>query len=967
MKLVGHKNNTIFSGAVFLFSCLFMLIVIGTPSSDLNSNILETHKSSLKLPAFGAWNGFNNHYIVLECLNLVSIDSQYSINIFDQENSLIGQEIISIDRLGVVHTILNKYKVQNSYGTIEISNVDDGLPQLHCNIVTYKISEDGTDEVEYATSMLVGKTLAGKTYGVANSMNPQQGTDVPVQNWLSVYNSGDLPFSATIRVRNLLGEIIEDEAHRIEMLDSGSRVDIQLLASVGQGLGQYVIEPDNTSQEYGAFLSRYGQDTNSKKFNFSIVFQSSSGLVNSGLLPVSTMGPAIDWAEIINIEPYPIDVKLEIFSSDSLLLKSLVVTLPAFSQYHEYLNQYIGEYNVGSFRAQSLNNGKMLVQSLYYGHPPDNLDQISWAYGSMAKGAISYVNSAEIPINTYLDAPNWIKLLNASTDPIDIALEITSDTGESISLSQDVFSLVGTIDIPLHTEVGPNFIGKAVVKSINQDNLFGIEAIRVYSEAPALNTVDSKSGSAGANARSLNNAIGTILALALPGSATSETLTHKECNINGSCENIDGAGSNQCEDFNDCFHRECDHIGFCTKTIGSGADQCNKDSECVHKDCGESGTGGFCQNVVGKGSDRCTNNNDCLHFGCAGVFCRTLAGPGDDQCSDNSECRHKGCNADGACTYLPDGGKDECSDNSECGHKECSLSGYCIQVSGIGKDSCSKNDECGYQTCNEDSACERHVGKGESNCVSYKDCRHRECKAGFCKEMSGAGKNECTYNRECGHKACSEDGTCSRVEGVGKDECSEDFNCKHRECAADGTCKEVPGAGSDQCFRSAECSHKDCNTSSGYCEAFPGKGEDICTENSECGHRVCTTLSGLCAQAPGEGKDECSETDDCRYKKCDNRNYCTSAVGTLDDECSEHSECGHQECRDGICRQVAGRGKDQCSVTTICGHNECSDSGFCSLVAGAGKDQCSTNLECRSESPNSAISEIPYPTISESP
>lgn len=453
---------------IILILSLLTIIAIGIPGLR---KAQEEAIDGMSLPAIGAWNGFNDHMLVLECSNHSNKKANVELLLKDQENNIIGAEDLSIPPKGNLHTGLNKYPVNNAYGTLELNSSDKNAA-ISCRSITYRMNEDGV--VQYATSSSLGEILSGTSYGVYNSMNPDGNIQNPVYNWLTIYNPGETDFSANIILRSHDGTVLPDKQIIVKDLPPGRRMDYGVGHAEGQVVGIYEIIPEDSTEEYGAFLSRYSE-VSPGIFSFSMNIPSSTGMLDSGMVPASTMGPAINWAEIANISPETVSISLEVFNRSGELLFTTSKDLAPFSQLHEYLNAHIGELDVGFFRVQS--TGNVLVQSLYYGQDVSNPSSIQWAYNT--SGGFSDFAEATFPINTNLNAPNWLKVFGGSlSEPVSVELKIFSSDGSEVSIENEGKILVaGSLDVPLHQYTGPEFTGTLEIES---EKSIQAQVVRVF-------------------------------------------------------------------------------------------------------------------------------------------------------------------------------------------------------------------------------------------------------------------------------------------------------------------------------------------------------------------------------------------------------------------------------------------------------------------------------------------------------
>jgi hypothetical protein len=458
-----------FHYTAILFLLLFLtVLVIGIPGIRKHQ---EDAVEGMRLPAIGTWNGFNGHMLVLECSNHRKKKVEMEVVVKDQENNVIGVEELSILGEGTVHTILNKYSVSNAYGTLEIDSREKHAA-ISCRSITYRMNED--EEVQYATSTALGEILSGTSYGVYNSMNPDGNIRNPVYNWLTIYNPETTPFNGRVLLRSQDGTPLFDKQIFVSNLPPGGRMDYAVGHPDGQVVGIFEVIPEDSTKKYGAFLSRYSE-VSPGVFSFSMNIPSSRGMLDSGMVPASSMGPAINWAEVANISPESASITLEVFNRNAELLYSTSKTLSPYSQFHEFLNAHIGELNVGFFRVKS--TGKVLVQSLYYGQDVNDPLAIQWAYNTT--GGFPEFLEASFPVNTNLNAPNWLKVFGGTLlDPVPVTIRIFNTNGTEVSIENEGRVLVhGSADIPLHQYTGTQFSGKVVIKA---DQPVQAELVRVF-------------------------------------------------------------------------------------------------------------------------------------------------------------------------------------------------------------------------------------------------------------------------------------------------------------------------------------------------------------------------------------------------------------------------------------------------------------------------------------------------------
>ena len=438
------------------------------------------------LPARGVWNGFLGHYNAVECVNLTSRTIGLRLTVLSNQGGTVGQRDFDLPANGTHHVVLNEFSIGNAYGTFRLDarfGLNEG-PAVHCITAFYRLAPSGSaDPVEYAFALPLLRSTTEPTVGTFNSYHPGGGP-TPVRNWLSVVNLGTSNFAGNVEVYGQNGFPIPGAGIRIRAfeLPPGARIDLPL-GSGGQQAGLYRIRPDNEHSPYSAFLTRYSDEGG--RYTFAFPSLASVGACDSGLLPASTMDPAMNWVEIANGRNFATNATLEVRDRWGGLLHSRTVQLKAYAQQHLLLNDYIGDSNVGSFRVKcvpgSTADAGLFVQSLHYGHIAASRAAITWAYASQSRSAVA--REAErlvMPVNTFLSAANWVKAIDssASTSTFEVAL---NEAGGKTK-GRAAFSVFGrgALDFGAHELSGPNAVGIASVKSPTYSALLSAELLRVF-------------------------------------------------------------------------------------------------------------------------------------------------------------------------------------------------------------------------------------------------------------------------------------------------------------------------------------------------------------------------------------------------------------------------------------------------------------------------------------------------------
>lgn len=444
------------------------------------------YETSGGLPIRGFWNGYNSHQNVIECSNASSHNVSLSLALYDMNATLLDSLAFDLESGHSYHTVLDQNMTSNKYGTYLIqktSGDDDADAAVYCSIVIYRLADSNSDKaVEYVYSLPPMNSLTGTSSGIYNSMNPSYGSN-PVYNWLTVYNYGTENFSADVNVYSQSGVLDSTKSFSVSGLLPGERKDYPLGHQDGQIVGLYKIVPQDSSSPYVAFLTRYATDDNIN-FHFAFPLHAGQTSCSTKSTPVSTMDPATNWIEIANPSNSTQSIEVEMLSSDARVLYQDTLSIEPMSQYHIYVNQYLGERNLGIIRARCSNpDGEgFLMQSLYYGRLEAEDNAVEWACASQARDS-SVIETNEhllVPLNTYLETPNWTKISNLSGGEFQIKTTLFSREGESPTTLVPSLSLYGSLDIGIHEYSGYDFYGFGLFSSPDAGSQFSSEVIRVY-------------------------------------------------------------------------------------------------------------------------------------------------------------------------------------------------------------------------------------------------------------------------------------------------------------------------------------------------------------------------------------------------------------------------------------------------------------------------------------------------------
>ena len=471
LGLAGPRSR-FFSAAIFvlvLFT-LITLFAVGVPKRSHKSMPRNVFAQALALPATGVWSGFNRQVNVLECLNLSEEVAALLLEVDDYAGRVLGEKTVELGPFAVTHLILNEFGIEDNYGTFRIEAAEEKKqPKLHCQTLFYRDApgREGLPQVEYAFSIPVRDALTGVSGGMYNSINPDNSPELPVYNWLSLFNPGQGVFRARVEVFDQAGKLLQSSISAGIALLPGDRMDIALGHDQGRAAGIYRIVPDDLKQPYGAYLARYSP-RGADQFNYAFVLDASDGFNDSGPVSASTMGSALNWAEIGNLSASEEEVEVRVYLRDGALAHEETLRIPAHSQHHLYLNEYLGENNLGFFQVRSLSGrSSLLAQSLFYGRGSSPTGLVRWAYGTKPNGVLAGVSEVILSVNTFYNAANWLKLFALGSEPLKLALELRGLDGQEITSRFSSVLLRGSVDIPLHEDVGHDWAGTVAVRIVD--------------------------------------------------------------------------------------------------------------------------------------------------------------------------------------------------------------------------------------------------------------------------------------------------------------------------------------------------------------------------------------------------------------------------------------------------------------------------------------------------------------------
>ena len=443
-----------------------ILLLIGIP---LRSPELSYSQS----PRIGAWNRFLKQSVVVECWNDSDGPVAAELALRDSNGERLHTAALSLNAHGSVHYALDPHTSENSYGTFQLRIVE-GESRVNCQSNFYRFINGS---LEFSYSLPMSAPLNGTTFGLFNSYNPAPNS-APVANWLAVYNPGGTAFSADVVTFDQSGT--PAKVFPVRALAAFGRIDIPLGHPDGQRVGMYEIRPLIQDQPYAAYLARFAELPSSKLTAYTLLPSAGSGM--SSTLSVSTMNGADNWLEIANSSGNEISIAVTLKDQQGGELSTQLLKVAPKAQQHLFVNSVLGPEAIGRAdlrcRSSSCVHDSVVAQSLFYG---PGASGITWAYGSQALPDGASKNAVlSFSVNTFLEASNWLKMFNRTSQAENIPARLFGAEGQQLSFPQTV-SLAASHDLPLHETFGPDAIGSVSIDtSLNGLNA---EALRVYTGA----------------------------------------------------------------------------------------------------------------------------------------------------------------------------------------------------------------------------------------------------------------------------------------------------------------------------------------------------------------------------------------------------------------------------------------------------------------------------------------------------
>lgn len=479
----------------FLFFGAFFLI--GYPTSP------APEFTGLDLPASGTWTSLGRTTSI-ECMNLGRSPAYLVLTAYSEQGSILGSSLVDIPGFGTSRISLSEahgfFGLDGQRGSFRIQAREGNLapPAISCFTLTFR-EVDG--EILFMYSTTLTNAQFGEAFGIYNSINPNPSSDTPLINQLTVFNSGEQPFSALIEELDSAGGFTA--THFISLLLPNERTDLELGHPRGEVSGSYRILPLDPAQPYGSVLTRSADDN---RYAFSLA--SGRRTCDSGSLPIAPTDLAQTRTELINISGEDTEVVFEVFSEEGSLRHSEQVTLQPQSVAYLAPDSYLVQGGTGFYRISCQDvyaeDYRLVINNLRYGLTSDDQPDIIWAQASPARNYLRETGSLSppslwLPINTANTSDQRLHVIKASSTATLLDIAVFDNQGHEIATDLYATTLNNYLNISVQDQVGPYFTGALVISTHSGDSAVYAELERVLPEvqsgAPASSSSDEGSSS----------------------------------------------------------------------------------------------------------------------------------------------------------------------------------------------------------------------------------------------------------------------------------------------------------------------------------------------------------------------------------------------------------------------------------------------------------------------------------------
>ncbi len=393
-----------------------------------NPNDPGSFLSSLNSPVYALWNGFLQMYNIVELINTDSAAKDVTLSLYSINGDLEYSNSYTISANSQFDVILNNLPgfTADSYGLVvlEFTGDLDGR-------TSYYRTLDGWNSYEFSYSVPFENPLTGSTSVGFNTNQPSTNAaeaSYQVYNWLTITNLADSEKTFTINTYDMVGTLLETREVNVPALGRADLDGGHGLAGAGV-VGLHQIVPTDSSAQYIAQLMRYGSNATPgvapSAYNFAFPLSAKRANGQTQYMPISREFGEQTWVEISNSLATSTSITANFYDEDGTLEASDSYTLAPRQQIHLEGSAYLSSGEVGTVTVVPTEINSIVAQSMFYFR--SSTGSIEAMYGTQATEALT--TSLTGSYNLYLEAENYLRLMNTSASVVTVTVAVTTTTG----------------------------------------------------------------------------------------------------------------------------------------------------------------------------------------------------------------------------------------------------------------------------------------------------------------------------------------------------------------------------------------------------------------------------------------------------------------------------------------------------------------------------------------------------------
>lgn len=442
-------------------TCRVTLTATGTTSSNDFCSVTVNQVITI-FDSYALWNTFLGQKNIAELLNNSNEAIDVTLRVLDISGQTLATETIQLAANEQRDIVVNNISgvTSDSYGTIALETDSSAFTarMSYYGDSIFAAEGDSNYPSSFSHSLPFISELEGNSYSLYNTMDPSgKGNAVP--QWISVVNLDSSEKSYALERYDIEGTLLSTESFS---LASFARIDVEA-GHINPGLGNVGLNklvPTDTSAPYISATIRYGTET---ELDGSIryVFANSHIALTKNEVYIISMPRASEskygtisntlnstnWLEIANIADQEATMTVDYISDAGESLGTDTITLPPLGQRHLFANSYLGVEKVGYVKITSDHMDSILgLSNQYFGN---DTTIASYSMPLRESSDLDAVGS----YNLYLNAKNWLKLINLESTDTVVTLNVYPNsqiTQASASTTTITIPALGEYDLALH-------------------------------------------------------------------------------------------------------------------------------------------------------------------------------------------------------------------------------------------------------------------------------------------------------------------------------------------------------------------------------------------------------------------------------------------------------------------------------------------------------------------------------------